>query len=101
MSWINKIVPNVVKSQRPRGQSKVPEGLWKKCVKCAAVLYRPELEKNLDVCPKCEHHMRIGGRRRLDIFLDEGNRTELCTEIEPIELPRHRKKPVRRTHWWQ
>ncbi|MBR9912069.1 MAG: acetyl-CoA carboxylase carboxyltransferase subunit beta [Gammaproteobacteria bacterium] len=85
MSWINKIVPNVKKSQRERGQSKVPEGLWKKCVKCAAVLYRPELEKNLDVCPKCDHHMRIGARRRLDVFLDEDNRTELGTDIEPVD----------------
>lgn len=88
MNWIDKIVPNVVRSQKPqreRGQSKVPEGLWKKCVKCAAVLYRPELEKNLDVCPKCDHHMRIGGRRRLDIFLDEENREELGKDIEPVD----------------
>ena len=88
MSWIDKIVPNVVrsqKSQRERGQSKVPEGLWKKCVKCSAVLYRPELEKNLDVCPKCDHHMRIGGRRRLSVFLDEEGREEIGTDIEPID----------------
>ncbi|NHO64389.1 acetyl-CoA carboxylase carboxyltransferase subunit beta [Aestuariicella hydrocarbonica] len=89
MSWLDKIVPNVVRSQRgsqrSRGQSKVPEGLWKKCVKCSAVLYRPELERNLDVCPKCEHHMRIGARKRLDIFLDENNREELATDVEPID----------------
>lgn len=85
MSWIDKIVPNVVRSQRSRGQSKVPEGLWKKCVKCSALLYRPELERNLDVCPKCDHHMRIGARKRLDIFLDEANREELATDVEPID----------------
>jgi len=85
MSWIDKIVPNVVRSQRSRGQSKVPEGLWKKCVKCSAVLYRPELDRNLDVCPKCDHHMRIGARKRLDIFLDEGNREELAVDVEPVD----------------
>lgn len=86
MSWLDKIVPNVVRSSRSRdGKSKVPEGLWKKCVKCSAVLYRPELERNLDVCPKCDHHMRIGARRRLDIFLDEANRQELATDVLPID----------------
>jgi acetyl-CoA carboxylase carboxyl transferase subunit beta len=86
MSWLDKIVPNVVRSSRSRdGKSKVPEGLWKKCLKCSAVLYRPELERNLDVCPKCDHHMRIGARRRLDIFLDEANRQELATDVEPVD----------------
>lgn len=85
MSWLDKIVPAIKKSSGPRGESKVPEGLWKNCVKCSAVLYRPELERNLDVCPKCDHHMRIGARKRLDIFLDEDNREELATEVEPID----------------
>ncbi len=88
MSWIDKIVPKAVRashSKRDARQSKVPEGLWKKCVKCSAVLYRPELERNLDVCPKCEHHMRIGARRRLGIFLDENNREELATDVAPID----------------
>ncbi|WP_111641975.1 acetyl-CoA carboxylase, carboxyltransferase subunit beta [Marinimicrobium alkaliphilum] len=86
MSWLEKIVPNVVRSDAKRGGgSKVPEGLWKKCVKCSAVLYRPELERNLDVCPKCEHHMRIGARARLNMFLDEANREELATDVEPID----------------
>lgn len=82
MSWLDKLVPSIINSKNERG-SRVPEGLWKKCVKCSAVLYRPELERNLDVCPKCDHHMRIGARKRLDIFLDEGNRQELATEVEP------------------
>lgn len=85
MSWLDKIVPSVVRSEGPRGASKVPEGLWKKCPKCAAVLYRPELESNLDVCPKCDHHMRIGARRRLDVFLDDEGREELATDVLPVD----------------
>ncbi len=85
MSWLDKIVPAIKRSDRERGPSKVPEGLWKNCVKCSAVLYRPELERNLDVCPKCDHHMRIGARKRLDIFLDQDNREELATDVEPID----------------
>lgn len=85
MSWLDKIVPSAVRSEGKKSSSRVPEGLWKKCSKCAAVLYRPELEKNLDVCPKCDHHMRIGARRRIDIFLDEDGREELATDVEPID----------------
>ncbi len=85
MSWLEKIVPSAVRSGTRQGPSKVPEGLWKKCSKCEAVLYRPELEKNLDVCPKCDHHMRIGARRRLDVFLDEDGREELATDVLPID----------------
>ena len=84
MSWLEKIVPNVVRSEGKRS-NKVPEGLWKKCLKCQAVLYRPELERNLDVCPKCDHHMRIGARARLNLFLDEEGRRELATEVEPVD----------------
>lgn len=88
MSWLEKIVPNVVRSEGKRGtssKSKVPEGLWKKCLKCQSVLYRPELERNLDVCPKCDHHMRIGARSRLNLFLDEEHRQELAADVEPID----------------
>lgn len=85
MSWLEKIVPSVVRSSGPRTESKVPEGLWKKCPKCEGVLYRPELEKSFDVCPKCDHHMRIGARRRLDIFLDENDREELASDVLPID----------------
>jgi len=81
-SWLDKIMPSSIRSQtNPR--SSVPEGLWKKCPKCNAFLYRPELEKNLDVCPKCEHHLRISARRRLDVFLDPEDRQELGGELEP------------------
>lgn len=81
-SWLEKIVPKIIRSESER-QSNVPEGLWKKCPKCSAVLYRPELEKNLDVCPKCDHHMRIGARRRLDMFLDSEGRQEIAADVQP------------------
>lgn len=83
MSWLEKIRPNIARGDRKRGSSKVPEGLWKKCVKCTAVLYRPELERNNDVCPKCDHHMRIGARRRLDTFLDPEGREEIAADVLP------------------
>jgi acetyl-CoA carboxylase carboxyl transferase subunit beta len=73
MSWLDKIVPSRT-GTKGGGSSRVPEGLWKKCVKCSSVLYRPELERNLDVCPKCDHHFRIGARRRLYVLLDKDGR---------------------------
>lgn len=84
MSWLDKIIPSVSRTETKRS-NKVPEGLWEKCVKCDAVLYKPELEKNLDVCPKCDHHMRVGARDRLNMFLDPQNRQELATEVEPVD----------------
>ena len=85
MSWLDKIVPAVVRRGEQDRKSTVPEGLWDKCIKCEAVLYGPELERNLDVCPKCDHHMRIGARRRLDIFLDPEGRSELFADVEPVD----------------
>ena len=82
-NWLDKIVPNLVRSEKKRHS--IPEGLWEKCPKCESVLYKPELEKNLSVCPKCDHHMRIGARARLQQFLDEGSTTELAVDIEPID----------------
>jgi len=85
-TWLDKIKPAIAPSEkRKTGEGAVPEGLWKKCPKCEAVLYRPELEDKLDVCPKCDHHLRIGARRRIDIFLDEQNRVEIATDVEPID----------------
>jgi len=84
MSWLNKIIPSISRSDTTRS-NKIPEGLWEKCVKCDAVLYRPELEKNLEVCPKCDHHMRVRARDRLNMFLDPQNRQELATEVEPVD----------------
>ncbi|WP_392384101.1 acetyl-CoA carboxylase, carboxyltransferase subunit beta [Marinomonas primoryensis] len=83
-SWLDKFVPSIVRSESKRATTgTVPEGLWKKCPKCESVLYRPELEKNLDVCPKCNHHLRVGARRRLDIFLDKEGRHEIGAHLEP------------------
>ena len=85
MSWLEKIRPQGLTTQKKDRTQNVPEGLWKKCPKCSAPLYRPELERNQDVCPKCSHHMRIGARRRLDIFLDADGREEICTDVVPID----------------
>jgi acetyl-CoA carboxylase carboxyl transferase subunit beta len=92
MSWINKILPSGVRSDEGEKRSNVPEGLWKKCVKCDAVLYRPDVERNDDVCPKCDHHMRIGARRRIDIFLDPEGRDEILADIEPIDRLKFKDK---------
>ena len=85
MNWYDKILPSGVRKPDGERKSSVPDGLWKKCVKCEAVLYRPELERNLDVCPKCDHHMRIDARRRVDVFLDENAREELFADVEPVD----------------
>jgi acetyl-CoA carboxylase carboxyl transferase subunit beta len=90
MSWLDKIVPAVVRRGEQSRKAAVPEGLWSKCPRCEAVLYRPELERNLEVCPKCSHHLRIGARRRVDMFLDPDGRTEICTEVEPVDRLRFR-----------
>ncbi len=92
MSWIDKILPSGVRKEEGERRSSVPEGLWKKCVKCDAVLYRPDVERNDDVCPKCDHHMRIGARRRLDIFLDKAGRKEILADIEPVDRLKFRDK---------
>lgn len=81
MTWFEKIMPSRIKTER-RTRS-VPEGLWMKCAACDAVLYRAELERNLQVCPKCGHHMRIGARNRLEHFLDADSWNELGKNIEP------------------
>ena len=88
MTWFEKIMPSRIKTER-RTRS-VPEGLWIKCPTCDAVLYRAELERNLHVCPKCSHHMRIGARERLDRFLDAGSGREFAMEVEPEDPLRFR-----------
>ena len=85
-NWlVDKLIPSLSRSSGKERSSSVPEGLWRKCVKCEAVLYRPELERNLDVCPKCDHHMRISARTRLDYFLDKEDREELYADMEPVD----------------
>ena len=88
MAWFEKIVPSRIKTER-RSRS-VPEGLWIKCASCDAPLYRAEVERNLHVCPKCGHHMRIGARERLQRFLDPGTGDELGAEIRPEDPLRFR-----------
>lgn len=83
-NWlVDKLIPSIMRSEAKK--SSVPEGLWHKCPSCDAVLYKPELEKTLDVCPKCQHHMRINARTRLDIFLDEEGREEIAADLEPVD----------------
>ena len=85
MSWFEKLLPPKVKTSGSFGKKEIPEGLWKKCPSCNAVLYRAELERNLDVCPKCNHHLRIGARRRLDILLDKEPRDEIGDALKATD----------------
>jgi len=87
MSWFEKLMPLRIRTEGGNKRA-IPEGLWSKCAVCSAVLYRAELERNQDVCPKCNHHMRVYGRRRLDIFLDESPREEIGGEYMPIDMLR-------------
>ena len=92
MSWFDKLMPSRISTER-RSRS-VPEGLWVKCSACAAQLYRTELRRNLFVCPKCNHHMRISGRDRLEFFLDPGSATEIAPGLEsndPLKFKDSRK----------
>ncbi|WP_373331904.1 acetyl-CoA carboxylase, carboxyltransferase subunit beta [Thiopseudomonas alkaliphila] len=83
-NWlVDKLIPSIMRSEVKK--SSVPEGLWHKCTSCEAVLYKPELVKNLEVCPKCDHHMRISARTRLDIFLDQEGREEIGADLEPVD----------------
>lgn len=85
MSWYEKLVPSRIRTDG-RNRHQMPEGLWTKCEECNAVLYRAELERNLQVCPKCGHHMYLGARQRLHSFLDEHDRTEIGDDLEPTDF---------------
>ena len=82
MSWIEKILPKAKSTQKRN----IPEGVWSKCTSCNAVLYKAELDRLLSVCPKCDHHMRISARKRIDCFLDQDNRAELGEEFEAQDI---------------
>ncbi len=88
MSWFEKLIPSRISTEK-RTRS-VPEGVWIKCPECDAQLYRTELERNLYVCPKCDHHMRIGARRRLDFFLDPDSQQEIAATLESEDPLRFR-----------
>ena len=83
MSWLEKILTksNIVTSRK----ASIPEGVWTKCTSCEQVLYHADLERNLEVCPKCNHHMRMKARRRLETFLDAEGQVEIAAELEPMD----------------
>jgi acetyl-CoA carboxylase carboxyl transferase subunit beta len=87
MSWLKKLMPARIRTEtRAARKRSVPEGLWEKCDGCGAVLYRQELEENLEVCPKCAFHMPIRARARLKAFLDDGTGTEIGAELGPTDI---------------
>jgi acetyl-CoA carboxylase carboxyl transferase subunit beta len=85
MSWLEKLLPPKIQHTDPSERRSVPEGLWIKCPSCESVLYKTDLEQNLNVCPKCDHHHRIGARARLDAFLDAEGRYEIGHEVLPVD----------------
>ncbi len=89
MTWLKKLMPSRIRTEGGAKRT-VPEGLWIKCEACSAILYRAEVERNLEVCPKCGHHMRVGARTRLDQFLDPEPRIEIGAELEPVDALRFR-----------
>jgi len=89
MSWLQKLMPARIRTEGT-SKGKVPEGLWEKCEGCGAVLYRPELERNLEVCPKCGHHHTISARKRLAAFFDPGSTVELFGDLEPVDTLKFR-----------
>jgi acetyl-CoA carboxylase carboxyl transferase subunit beta len=81
MTWFEKLMPSRIKTERK--SRAVPEGIWIKCPECGAQLYRAELERNLYVCPKCDHHMRLSARSRLEVFLDQDSGREIAERLSP------------------
>ena len=85
MSWLDKILPSRIRANKDNKAS-VPEGLWHKCASCETVIYRAEFEKNLNVCPKCNHHGRLSARKRADVILDSDSKLEILTDIKPVDM---------------
>ena len=85
MSWLQKLLPPKIQRTGGAARKQVPEGLWTKCASCDAVLYSTDLEKNLNVCPKCGHHERLAARPRLDALLDADGRFEIGAEVLPLD----------------
>ncbi len=90
MSWLQKLMPSRIRTEGNAAKGRVPEGLWEKCEGCGAILYRPELERNLEVCPKCGHHHYISARKRLGSLFDEGSSEELFANLEPVDMLKFR-----------
>ena len=89
-NWLDKIVPARIKASSVEKASQVPEGLWTRCPECQSAIYQPDLERNLNVCDKCEYHFRISARRRLHLFLDVEPREEVSELLEPVDRLRFR-----------
>ena len=87
MSWIDKLLPSISWSKdREKKAGIIPEGLWRQCPRCEATLFHETLQKNSDVCPKCNYHIRISARRRIELFLDDEGQDELHPDIEPVDI---------------
>ena len=82
MNWLTRLIPSIGMSSSKSKKSKIPDGVWTSCPSCESALYKPELLKTLYVCPKCDHHLRIGARTRFNIFFDNGNFTEIASNVE-------------------
>lgn len=89
MSWFEKLIPSKIRTDGAKKRS-IPEGLWTKCTSCNHILYRADLERNLDVCPKCNHHHRIGARKRLEGFLDNSPLEEIAANLEAVDTLKFR-----------
>ena len=85
MSWLEKLLPPKIVHTDPADRRSVPEGLWVKCPSCETVLYKTDLEQNVNVCPSCGHHHRISARARLNAFLDGEGRYEIGQEVIPVD----------------
>ncbi|MGY1424999.1 acetyl-CoA carboxylase, carboxyltransferase subunit beta [Lysobacter sp. A289] len=91
MSWLKKLMPSGIRTDAAAAKRRsVPEGLWEKCDRCGAVLYRPELEENLEVCPKCNHHRAIRARVRLKALFDPDSTSEIAAELAPVDVLKFR-----------
>jgi acetyl-CoA carboxylase carboxyl transferase subunit beta len=90
MSWLKKLMPSGIRTEGAQRRRSVPEGLWEKCGRCATALYRPELEENLEVCPKCAFHMAIRARARLASLFDPGSTREIAAELGPVDVLKFR-----------
>lgn len=86
MSWFEKLLPSRIRTEGTTEKKSIPEGLWHQCTECQSVLYRAELERNNEVCPKCQNHMRIYGRKRIEAFLDKEGREEIGDKVEPADI---------------
>ena len=98
MNWLTRLIPSIGKSSSKSKKSKIPDGVWTSCPSCESALYKPELLKTLYVCPKCDHHLRIGARTRFNIFFDNGNFTEIASNIEtndPLNFKDVKAYPLR------